>query len=45
MRFMAIDSVSCAIGDSAPSEMPGATRRLRSSVMDSTSSIGAGSPL
>ena len=34
MRFMAIDSVSCASGPSAPSEMPGATRRLRSSVIE-----------
>src|SRR6476469_4874558 len=42
MRFMAIDKVSCASGPSAPSEMPGATRRLRSSVMDSTSSSGIG---
>ena len=42
MRFMAIDSVSCASGDSAPREMPGATRRLRISVMLSTSSTGMG---
>ena len=42
MRFMAIDSVSCASGDSAPSEMPGATSRLRISVMLSTSSTGIG---
>ena len=42
MRFMAMDSVSCASGLSAPSEMPGATRRLRISVMLSTSSIATG---
>ena len=42
MRFMAIDSVSCASGDSAPSDMPGATKRLRISVMHSTSSTGIG---
>ncbi len=42
MRFIAIDSVSCASGLSAPSEMPGATRRLRISVMLSTSSTGIG---
>ncbi len=42
MRFIAIDSVSCASGDSAPSEIPGVTSRLRISVMLSTSSIGIG---
>ena len=42
MRFIAIDSVSCASGLSAPSEMPGASRRLRISVMLSTSSTGIG---
>ncbi len=36
IRFMAIDSVSCASGLRAPSEIPGATRRLRISVMLST---------
>ena len=40
MRFIAIDSVSCASGLSAPSEMPGASRRLRMAVMLSTSSTG-----
>ena len=35
-------SVSCASGDSAPSDMPGVTKRLRISVIDSTSSIGTG---
>ena len=44
MRFMAMDRVSCASGLSAPSEIPGATSRLRSSVIDSTSSTdGKGS--
>ena len=38
MRFMAMLSVSCASGLSAPKEMPGATSRLRISVMLSTSS-------
>ena len=38
IRFIAIDSVSCASGLSAPSEMPGDTSRLRIRVMDSTSS-------
>jgi hypothetical protein len=28
MRFIAIESVSCASGDNAPNEMPGATRAL-----------------
>ena len=42
MRFMAMESVSCASGESAPSEMPGARRRFRISVMLSTSSIGTG---
>ncbi len=42
MRFMAMDSVSCASGLSAPSEMPGASRRLRISVMLSTSSTAMG---
>jgi len=42
MRFIAIDSVSCASGLSAPSEIPGATRRLRISVMLSTSSTEIG---
>ena len=40
MRFMAMLSVPCASGDSAPSDMPGVTKRLRISVMRSTSSIG-----
>ena len=42
MRFMAMDSVSCASGPSAPSDMPGATKRLRISVMLSTSSSEIG---
>ena len=42
MRFMAMASVSCASGLSAPSEMPGAIRCLRISVMLSTSSTGIG---
>ncbi len=42
IRFIAIDSVSCASGLSAPSEIPGASRRLRISVMLSTSSTGIG---
>jgi len=42
MRFIAMLSVSCASGLSAPSEMPGATKRLRISVMLSTSSTGIG---
>ena len=40
MRFIAMASVSCASGLSAPSEMPGAMRCLRISVMLSTSSAG-----
>ena len=36
MRFMAIDRVSCASGLRAPSEMPGATRRLRISTIGLT---------
>ncbi len=39
IRFMAMLSVPCASGESAPSDMPGVTNRLRISVIDSTSSI------
>jgi hypothetical protein len=42
MRFIAMASVSCASGDSAPSDMPGVTKRLRISVIASTSSIATG---
>ena len=42
MRFIAIDSVSCASADSVPNEIAGAIRRLRISVMLSTSSTGMG---
>ena len=42
---MAMVSVSCASGPSAPSDMPGVTKRLRISVIDSTSSIETGVPL
>ena len=45
IRFMAMVSVSCASGDSAPSDMPGVTKRLRISVMLSTSSSGTGALL
>jgi hypothetical protein len=41
IRFIAMFSVLCASGDSAPSDMPGVTNRLRISVIDSTSSIGS----
>ena len=44
MRFMAMFSVMCASGDSAPSDIPGVTKRLRIEVIDSTSSIGTGLP-
>src|ERR1700733_4159399 len=44
MRFIAILSVSCASGDSAPSDMPGVTKRFLISVLDSTSSSGTDSP-
>src|SRR3546814_16310061 len=40
MRFIAMLSVPCASGDSAPSDMPGVTKRLRIAVIDSTSPIG-----
>ena len=36
IRFIAIASVSCASGDSAPSDMPGVTKRFRISVIAST---------
>ncbi len=39
---MAMLSVPCASGLSAPSDMPGVTKRLRIAVIDSTSSIGTG---
>ena len=42
MRFMATLSVPCASGDSAPSDMPGVLKRLRISVIDSTSSTEIG---
>src|SRR3546814_9384959 len=38
MRFIAMLSVPCASGDSAPSDMPGVTKRLRIAVIDSTRS-------
>jgi hypothetical protein len=44
MRFIAMFSVLCASGDSAPRLMPGVTNRLRIAVIDSTSSIGTGGP-
>ena len=44
MRFIAIDKVSCASGLKAPREMPGETRRLRISVIDSTSSTRTAVP-
>jgi hypothetical protein len=44
IRFIATFSVLCASGDSAPSDMPGVTNRLRIEVMLSTSSIGTGLP-
>ena len=44
IRFIAMFSVMCASGDSAPSDMPGVTNRLRIEVIDSTSSIGTGLP-
>ncbi len=40
MRFMAMASVSCASGESAPSDMPGVTKRRRMAVTGSTSSSG-----
>jgi hypothetical protein len=42
IRFIAMFSVLCASGDSAPRLMPGVTKRLRIEVMLSTSSIGTG---
>ncbi len=39
---MAIASDSCASGDSAPSDMPAESKRLRMASIDSTSSIGIG---
>ena len=42
MRFMAMLSVPWASGESAPSDMPGVTKRLRISVIDSTSSMEIG---
>ena len=45
MRFMAMVSVSCASGESAPSDMPGVTKRFLISVMLSTSSSGTGGSL
>ena len=45
IRFMAMVSVSCASGDSAPRDMPGVTKRFLISVMLSTSSSGTGGSL
>ena len=42
IRFIAMLSVLCASGPSAPRLMPGVTNRLRIAVMLSTSSSGAG---
>ena len=39
---MAMVSVSCASGESAPRDMPGVTKRFLISVMLSTSSSGTG---
>ena len=44
VRFIATFSVLCASGLSAPSDMPGVTKRLRMEVMLSTSPIGTGLP-
>ncbi len=44
MRFIATFSVLCASGLSAPSDIPGVTKRLRIDVMLSTSSNGTGAP-
>jgi len=44
IRFIATFSVLCASGDSAPSDMPGVTKRLRIAVMLSTSSMGMAGP-
>ena len=41
---MAMFSVMCASGDSAPRLIPGVTKRLRIAVMLSTSSMGTGFP-
>ncbi len=41
MRFMAMASTSCASGDSAPSDMAGAMKRLRISLTDSTCSTAS----
>ncbi len=41
---MAMLSVMCASGDSAPKDMPGVTKRWRMAVTDSTWSRGTGSP-
>ncbi len=45
IRFIAMFSVLCASGLSAPSDIPGVTNRLRIEVMLSTSSIGTGWPI
>ena len=44
IRFIAMFSVMCASGDSAPRLIPGVTKRLRIEVIDSTSSMGTGLP-
>ena len=44
IRFIATLSALCASGPSAPSDMPGVTKRLRIEVMDSTSSSGTEGP-
>ena len=42
MRFIAMLSVSSAAGESAPSDMPGVTKRFRSPFTLSTASSGTG---
>ena len=44
MRFIAIDSVACASGESAPSDMAEETNRVRIASAGSTSSSGTGVP-
>ncbi len=44
IRFMAIDSVACASGESAPSDIAAETKRGRMASIGSTSSSGTGVP-
>ena len=44
MRFIAIESVACASGESAPSDIAEETKRVRIDSAGSTSSSGTGAP-